>query len=84
MKEQQSYIDFNGRLAIPAKIRKKLKLNVGDKVSIKYNDSELIVSTFHSNIKKARNIIEKYRFAKNINSYEKRRCIKYRKILNYQ
>ena len=28
-----SYIDNNGRLAIPAKVRKKLHLNIGDKVS---------------------------------------------------
>ena len=57
----KSYIDNNGRLAIPAKIRRKLKLKVGDEVSIKYDDSELIVSTFHSNIEKARNILDKYK-----------------------
>ncbi len=39
MKAQKSYIDFNGRLAIPAKVRQALKLKVGDEVSIKYNDS---------------------------------------------
>lgn len=61
MNEQKSYIDFNGRLAIPAKIRKKLKLHAGDKVSIRYDDSELIVSTFHSNLEKARNILDKYK-----------------------
>ena len=60
MKALKSYIDNNGRLAIPAKIRKKLHLNVGDEVSIKYSDSELVVSTFHSNIEKARNILSKY------------------------
>ena len=60
MKVQKSYIDPNGRLAIPIKIRKKLHLNIGDEVSIKYSDSELIVSTFHSNIEKARNILDKY------------------------
>ena len=57
----KSYIDNNGRLAIPAKIRRKLKLKAGDEVSIKYDDSELIVSTFHSNIEKARNILDKYK-----------------------
>lgn len=61
MKEQKSYIDYNGRLAIPAKIRKELKLHSGDKVSIKHNGSELIVSTFHSNLEKARNILDKYK-----------------------
>ncbi|HJD67387.1 AbrB/MazE/SpoVT family DNA-binding domain-containing protein [Rickettsia endosymbiont of Rhinocyllus conicus] len=58
---QKSYIDNNGRLAIPIKVRKKLKLKTGDEVTIKYNDSELIVSTFHSNIEKARNILDKYK-----------------------
>ena len=61
MKALKSYIDNNGRLAIPAKIRKKLHLNVGDEVSIKYSDSELVVSTFYSNIEKARNILDKYK-----------------------
>lgn len=56
----KSYIDSNGRLAIPAKIRKKLHLKAGDEVSIKYKDSELIVSTYHANIEKARNILSKY------------------------
>lgn len=57
----KSYIDGNGRLAIPAKIRKKLRLGKGDEVSIKYDDSELIVSTFSSNMEKARNILDKYK-----------------------
>lgn len=61
MKALKSYIDNNGRLAIPAKIRKKLHLNIGDEVSIKYSDSELVVSTFHSNVEKARNILDKYK-----------------------
>ncbi|MFP3012390.1 MAG: AbrB/MazE/SpoVT family DNA-binding domain-containing protein [Rickettsia sp.] len=58
---QKSYIDNNGRLAIPIKVRQKLKLKIGDEVTIKYNDSELIISSFHSNIEKARNILDKYK-----------------------
>ncbi len=58
---QKSYIDNNGRLAIPIKVRHKLKLKIGDEVTIKYNDSELIISSFHSNIEKARNILDKYK-----------------------
>lgn len=57
----KSYIDSNGRLAIPAKIRKKLQLKAGDEVSIKYKGFELIVSTFHTNIERARNILSKYK-----------------------
>lgn len=57
---QKSYIDNNGRLAIPIKVRQKLKLKTGDEVTIKYSDSELIVSSFHANIERARNILNKY------------------------
>lgn len=60
MKLLKSYIDSNGRLAIPSKIRKKLHLNKGDEVSLKYSNSELIISTYRSNIEKARNILLKY------------------------
>ena len=60
MKAYKSYIDNNGKLTIPSKISKYLHLKVGDEVTIKYSESELIVSTFHSNIEKARNILEKY------------------------
>lgn len=60
MKAFKSYIDNNGKLAIPAKVRKQLHLNIGDKVSVSYSGSELIISTFHSNIEKARSILNKY------------------------
>ena len=60
MKAQKSYIDSNGRLTIPAKIRQKLRLKAGDEVSIRYDDVEMVISTFHSNIEKARNILKKY------------------------
>lgn len=60
MKAFKSYIDNNGRLAIPAKVRKKLHINIGDEVSIKYQNDQLIVSTYHANIEKARNILSKY------------------------
>lgn len=61
MKAVKSYIDNNGRLAIPIKIRKKLHLNIGDEVSLKYSDSELVISTFHSNLEEARKILNKYK-----------------------
>ncbi|XVN43587.1 MAG: AbrB/MazE/SpoVT family DNA-binding domain-containing protein [Candidatus Rickettsia vulgarisii] len=57
----KNYVDSNGRLAISAKIRKKLHIKVGDEVSIKYGDSELIVLTFQANIEKARDILSKYK-----------------------
>lgn len=60
MKAYKTYIDNNGKLAIPVKIRKYLHLKTGDEVTVKYSDSELIISTFNANIEKARNILEKY------------------------
>jgi len=38
-----------------------LHLNIGDEVSLKYNDSELGISTFHSNLEEARKILNKYK-----------------------
>lgn len=60
MKAFKSYIDNNGRLAIPAKVRKKLQLNKGDEVTIQLSNSNLVVSTYHSNIERAREILKNY------------------------
>jgi AbrB family looped-hinge helix DNA binding protein len=60
MKAFKSYIDSNGRLAIPSKVRKKLHLNKGDEVTITLSDSKLVVSTYHSNIERSRDILKKY------------------------
>jgi len=60
MLPKKSYIDINGKLAIPIKIRQKLKLKPGDEVSIKCSEHELIVTTFQAPLEKARSIIEKY------------------------
>jgi AbrB family looped-hinge helix DNA binding protein len=60
MKAFKSYIDSNGRLAIPAKVRKKLHLNKGDEVTLKLTDSNLVISTYHSNIERTREILKKY------------------------
>jgi AbrB family looped-hinge helix DNA binding protein len=60
MLTQKSYIDANGRLAIPAKIRQIFKLKPGDEVSLNYSENKLVVSTFASNIEKARNILNRY------------------------
>ncbi|WP_341786864.1 AbrB/MazE/SpoVT family DNA-binding domain-containing protein [Rickettsia endosymbiont of Cantharis rufa] len=70
---QKSYIDNNGKLAIPVKVRQKLRLKIGDKVTIKYSDLELIISTFHPNIEKARIILDKY---KDIDLYRELKLIR--------
>ena len=60
MLPQKSYIDTNGKLAIPIKIRQRLKLKPGDEVSLKWTEHELVVTTFHAPLEKARSIIEQY------------------------
>ncbi len=60
MLSQRSYIDINGKLAIPIKIRKQLNLKPGDEVSLKCYDHELRVVTFQVPLEKARNTIAKY------------------------
>ena len=57
---QKSYIDNNGKLAIPIKIRKQLKLKSGDEVQIRCGENELIVTTFMAPLEKARSIVAKY------------------------
>ncbi|KHO02851.1 AbrB/MazE/SpoVT family DNA-binding domain-containing protein [Rickettsia felis] len=72
-------MDNNGRLVIPIKVRQKLKLKIGDKVTIKYNNSELIISSFYSNIEKARNILDKY---KDIDLYKELKLMRKEEDIN--
>ncbi|WP_341793765.1 MULTISPECIES: AbrB/MazE/SpoVT family DNA-binding domain-containing protein [unclassified Rickettsia] len=60
MLPKKSYIDTNGKISIPIKIRKKLNLKPGDEVFIKCKEHELVVTTFQAPLEKARSIIEKY------------------------
>ena len=66
----KSYIDINGKLAIPIKIRQKLKLKPGDEVSIKCTEYELIVTTVQAPLEKARNIVAKYTNKSPVNELE--------------
>jgi AbrB family looped-hinge helix DNA binding protein len=70
MLSQKSYIDRNGRLFIPAKIRKTLNLKPSDEVSLKYSDTELVVSTFQSNLEKARSMLDKYKDKDILNEFK--------------
>ena len=61
MKKIKCHMDKNGRISIPAKIRKILNLKVGNDVLVEYTDSELIVSNFKSRVEKARKILGRYK-----------------------
>lgn len=57
---QKSYIDNNGKLAIPVKIRNQLKLKKGDEVSLRCEENELVITTYNAPLEKARSILAKY------------------------
>lgn len=56
----KSYLDNSGKLAIPVKIRKLLKIQPGDKVEIEYIDNKLIVTSFREKLAHARSLVKKY------------------------
>ena len=57
---QKSYIDNNGKLAIPVKIRNQLKLKKGDEVALRCEENELVITTYNAPLEKARSILAKY------------------------
>jgi AbrB family looped-hinge helix DNA binding protein len=60
MSSQKSYIDNNGKLTIPIKIRKLLHLNPGDEVVIDCIDKKLIVTSFREKLSIARSIVKEF------------------------
>ena len=56
----KSNIDNNGKLAIPVKIRKLLKIHPGDKVEMEYVDNKLIVTSFREKLEHARALVKQY------------------------
>jgi len=60
MKAIKCNIDNNGRIAIPAIMRRKLHLKKGDSVSLNCTDSTITISTTRSNLEKAWEVMNKY------------------------
>ena len=56
----KSYIDNHGKLAIPIKIRKMLRLRSGDEVIIECLDNKLVVTSFREKLARARTLVKKY------------------------
>lgn len=56
----KSHIDSNGKLAIPVKLRKILRIKSGDKVEIECIDNKLIVTSFREKLSNARSLVKKY------------------------
>jgi AbrB family looped-hinge helix DNA binding protein len=74
MKTIKSYIDNNGKLAIPVKIRKLLKILPGDKVDIKYIDNKLIVTNFREKLERVRALVKQYAKTSLIDELKKMRA----------
>jgi AbrB family looped-hinge helix DNA binding protein len=53
-------IDGNGRLAIPAAIRKALGINPGDEVVLRIENDELHVSTVEQALKRAQHLVRRH------------------------
>ena len=52
--------DTNGRIAIPAKMRKLLHLHPGDDVILKCEGGQITITSYANNIEKVRDILKKY------------------------
>ncbi len=60
MLAKKIYIDNNGRISIPAKLRAKFNIKPGDELSVSYTDEGILLSTYQYHLQKARNILSKY------------------------
>ena len=60
MQALKSYIDTNGKLSIPIKLRNLLQFKPGDEVEINCIDNKLVVTSFREKLIHARSIVKQY------------------------
>jgi AbrB family looped-hinge helix DNA binding protein len=60
LSETKLRVNENGRLVIPAAIRKALGINPGDVVVLRVEDDELRITTMKKRIEQAQRVIRKY------------------------
>ena len=53
-------VNENGRLVIPAPLRKQLGIHPGDEVELRVEDNELRITTLKHRIERAQRLIRKY------------------------
>jgi len=58
--ETRARINENGRVVIPASIRKALGINAGDEVVLRIEDDELRITTLKHRLARARRRVRKY------------------------
>ncbi|MBX9879152.1 MAG: AbrB/MazE/SpoVT family DNA-binding domain-containing protein [Candidatus Obscuribacterales bacterium] len=60
MQDFRAKITENGRLLIPAVLRKELDLRPGDEVLLRIQDDELRIGSLKSALKQSRKLVKKY------------------------
>ena len=53
-------VNENGRVVIPAAIRKQLGIRIGDEVVLRIEDNELRITTLKRNIERAQRLVRKH------------------------
>jgi AbrB family looped-hinge helix DNA binding protein len=58
--ETRMRVNENGRIVIPASLRKALGINVGDEVILRIEDNELRITTLKRRIERAQESVRRY------------------------
>jgi bifunctional DNA-binding transcriptional regulator/antitoxin component of YhaV-PrlF toxin-antitoxin module len=61
MLAKKVHFDKNGRIAIPAKMRKQLNINLSSEALIKCDGNSIVITSFEKGLENARSILEKYK-----------------------
>jgi len=60
MKEIRTRVNENGRIVIPAPLRRALGISAGDELVLRVEDDELRVTTLRRRIEHARRLVRRY------------------------
>ncbi len=60
MSQARARVNQNGRLVIPASLRKQLGIRAGDEVELRIEDDELRITTLKHRIERAQRLVRKY------------------------
>ena len=58
--ETRTRINENGRMVIPASVRKALGINPGDEVVLRLEEDGLLITTLRHRIERAQRLVRKY------------------------
>jgi AbrB family looped-hinge helix DNA binding protein len=60
MEETRMRVNENGRVVIPASIRKSLGIHPGDEIVLRVEDDELRITTLRNRIRQAQRLVQPY------------------------